>query len=234
MTITSSKNPTFKHLLDLKLKKGRDQSKQYLVFGSDIIALATQNQEVESTFGVDETSDIILSSDLYFQLDTSHAYTQGAIVRYPQPSPRESDYILYLDRIQDPANVGMLLRSALAFGFKHVIASPDSASFYHEKALLTAKGAHFGLTLSTANGPQVLPDYQIQNYHVVAGSVQPSSVGLPTSSKIVLIVSNEGQGLSPALTPYIDTAYHLPTEGVESLNVGVAGGILMYLLSRHA
>ena len=142
--------------------------------------------------------------------------------------------ILFLDRVQDPGNVGTLLRTALAFGYRDVILSRGSASPYGNKALMASQGAIFQLNVHYLEdeGIACLKRLQKEGYSLFATALK-DAIPLREAKKadrFVLILGNEGQGISEEILALSDQRIRIEMGNIDSLNVGVAGGILMYLL----
>ena len=140
--------------------------------------------------------------------------------------------VLYLDDISDPGNLGTLLRKALAFGYKTVLLSKNSCSIYNEKAIQSSQGAIFDLNI--VEGYTKLSELKASGYEILAteikGSVDLDNVS--PKSKHVLILGNEAHGVSEAVLKLADKRVKIDIKNIESLNVGVAGGIAMYKLSK--
>lgn len=140
--------------------------------------------------------------------------------------------VLALDGISDPGNLGTLLRTALALGWEAVYLLPGCCDPFNEKALRAARGAHFKIKL-TKGTPE-----ELQQWAVEAGmqSLVADIAGVPPeevspSSKRLLVLGNEAHGASPMIHRFCQPVT-IPMPGeMESLNVSVAGGILLYLLN---
>jgi TrmH family RNA methyltransferase len=140
-----------------------------------------------------------------------------------------------LDRIQDAGNVGSLLRSAGAFGFKQVIALEGTAGLWSTKVLRSAMGAHFGLQLIEQSSTEELTDLRIP---ILCACVHEGEDlhkllqggGLPTPS--AWIFGHEGQGVSAQLKAMAKQLIKINQPGgEESLNVAAAGAICMFASS---
>ena len=144
-----------------------------------------------------------------------------------------SDKILILDQVQDPGNMGTLIRTAAAFGFNTVI-SDNSVAFYNDNVIRSSQGAIFYLDLLEGDISKFIkanPDYSYYSTDVKTGSdVRNIKI---SASKIALILGNEGSGVRPEIKQLSDFNLKIPMESTESLNVGIAGGILMYELFRR-
>ena len=145
-------------------------------------------------------------------------------------------FVLALDEVQDPGNVGTLIRTAAAAGVDQVWLSPGCAFAWSVKTLRAAQGAHFhidvveGIDLSRA-----LAQFAGRRYGLLAHDVG----GLPSSdpfharfeTDVALVLSNEGHGLSESLLPCLDGGLHIPmAAGIESLNVATAGALALYAM----
>ncbi len=141
-----------------------------------------------------------------------------------------SDKVLLLDMVQDPGNVGTLLRTALAFSFKRVISIRGSASFYNFKTVSSSQGAIFKLRLEEGLGEeQAASTLKEEGYFLMGSALEGASpfASINVPGKVCLILGNEGQGMSRTLIERSDALAYIPISGIDSLNVGVAGGILM-------
>jgi TrmH family RNA methyltransferase len=142
--------------------------------------------------------------------------------------------LLLLDGVQDPGNLGTLVRSAAAFGCRAVAYLPGTVDPWNPKAVRAAAGALFRIPVVQAQ-PEVFMDELADHGFMVLGA---DATGRPVdrlalSERTVLVVGNEGGGLSGFTRSRIDSLVAVPmAETVESLNVAVAAGILLYLVTR--
>ena len=137
-----------------------------------------------------------------------------------------------LDHVQDPGNVGTLIRTADAAGFSGVILGEGSADIYSTKVLRSMQGSHFHLPVVSANLFEVIDQLKKEKVPVYGTELNPAAItytSIPESASVALILGNEGQGVQKELLTQTDQNVYIPLYGAaESLNVGVAGGILMY------
>jgi len=141
---------------------------------------------------------------------------------------------LYFDRIQDPGNIGTLIRSAAAFGFKNIIFSADSADPWSPKVIRSSAGYIFGLNVFKGfRHLALLRDSGALLLAADAGGVDVDVID--AAGPVVLMLGNEGAGLSADVKAMASfTAGIRLSEGVESLNVAIAGSILMeHLFGRR-
>jgi len=146
-------------------------------------------------------------------------------------------YSLYLDDIADPGNMGTLLRTAAWFGIDSVFLSDGCVDPLNSKVLRSAMGAHFYLKNIITISPENLfnkyanSDYAILGSDMMGKSLKDLQIDLNTGW--ILILSNEAHGISDLLRSYITHNISIPGFGdMESLNVSVAGGILLYNLTN--
>jgi RNA methyltransferase, TrmH family len=161
---------------------------------------------------------------------------EGVIAEVRMPSFVSLDkarHVLALDGISDPGNMGTLLRTALALGWDAVYFLPGSCDPFNEKAIRAARGAHFKLSLAKGTAEQLhewVKRNQIQSVVADIKGEIPESV--PAAKRRLLVLGNEAHGASAAIRQFCQPLT-IPMPGeMESLNVAIAGGILLYLLSN--
>ena len=149
--VTSKDNPRVKFALSLKESKNRKANKMFLAETYKSLEMALKHHQVLEVFAtewIDLPEDITLnlvSEDILKKL-SSNVNPEG-VVFICKMNEYDGNYhkILYLDHIQDPGNMGTLIRTALAFNYDAVVASKDSVSFYNEKVINSSKGAIFAI-----------------------------------------------------------------------------------------
>ena len=141
--------------------------------------------------------------------------------------------VLVLDAIQDPGNVGSLIRTAAAMGVRTVVALPGTADPWNAKVVRSAAGGHFHLIVTHAELDSLLAALRAADVPLWGADANGRPVAtVPAPARLALAVGNEGAGLTPAVREASGQLVSLPmTPGVESLNVGVAAGILLYALA---
>ena len=160
-----------------------------------------------------------------------------ALCKKKQPREDQGNAILYLDELQDPGNVGTLLRTALAFGYPDVVLSKGTASAYSSKTLSSSQGAIFSLNVqeSKKSPEEDIEVLKKEGYWILATDLQSSLPlkDLSVPSRFVLVLGNEGKGVNPKILSLSDARVRIEMSGIDSLNVGVAGGILLYELRKR-
>ena len=246
-TLTSLKNPKVLAWKSLKDKKGRDEQHAFLVEGVRMVkeALHSSFQIKALLIREDFTPDFCLPSDIPLFFLPAHVFQAVCDTKNPQGiaavltlQAREASgcRLLALDGVQDPGNVGTIIRTADAAGFDGILLSPDCADLFSPKVLRSTMGSIFRLGFSfPASLPDRLNDLKKDGYSVISSQLDgdPFYDRKNISSSFVLIIGNEGNGISDAVRSVATHRLCLPMRGgAESLNAAVAAGIMMYDLTR--
>ena len=183
-------------------------------------------------FSLDDASD----TDLAGAAGTDTP--QGVIVIAQQPERSfedlpEPNLILVLDGLQDPGNVGTILRTAEAFGVAATVALPGTVDLFNPKVVRSAMGALFTQAAFHATTEDTLRFLRDRRIAIWAASAAGEPLGAPSGGgRVAIVVGNEGNGVSGELSSAASRTVAIPIRGVESLNVAVATGILLYAVTR--
>ncbi|HRL20245.1 TrmH family RNA methyltransferase [Alcaligenes sp. SDU_A2] len=161
----------------------------------------------------------------------------GFVVRVPRAAawtPPRMRAVL-LDQVQDPGNVGTVLRTAVAVGLEAVYLTPGCASVWSQKVLRSAQGAHFSIQLhEQVDGVQLLSTSGLPVLVTSLGQGATDLYDTNLPDKGVWVFGNEGQGVSPALAALATQRLFIPqAPGVESLNVAIATALCLYEQRRQ-
>lgn len=237
--IVSSANPTYKSLL--KLVKNKERATYILIEGLDLVEEADKTGHLECIIAYDENKisplyrsrkTILLSRELYRNLSSYQTLPDiMGVASFKTENEIEGDRIIYLDGVQDPGNIGTIIRTALAFSFDSVVLSPNCASPYNSKVVQATKGAIFHLPIVTKN---LTTFERIKDYEVIGTSLSGEDISTfePTAGKLILVFGSEGRGMSEEILALCDKLLLLPINNIDSLNVGVAAGIFMFYYRR--
>ena len=238
--IESKQNPKIKELLLLRKASERLEKGEFIIEGFHLLEMALQKGKVKRIFTTKKLSNIsdeipqYLVSEEILQKVSADKAPQGvlAVCSLLTKSECFSDRVLYLDDVSDPGNVGTLLRTALAFGYNTVLLSKNCCSIYNEKVIQSSQGAIFDLNI--IEGVSNLLVFKDLGYEVLAteikGSVSLKNISV--KSKHILVLGNEAHGVSKQVLDIADKRIRIDIKNIESLNVGVAGGVAMYELSK--
>lgn len=241
---------------DLSRRKAREREGMFVVEGVraceelarsplEVVGVLVAPQRAEAERGArllraftDHAVPVTEVTDREFQSAAETESPQGilAVARVPAYSldeaPADARRILVLDAVQDPGNVGTLIRTAAALGTWGTVALPGTVDVWNAKVVRSAMGAHFHYPAMQASW-ETLRDFCTRRDFALwgadMGGVDVAAV--PTPARCALAVGNEGSGLSPHVREGLVQCVSLPiTPVVESLNVAVAAGILLYQL----
>ena len=243
--ITSKANSVVKNAKKLHQKKYRKSS--YLIEGWHLFEEAVQaGVTIEKIFALETYREqlvafpqtVWVSEDILLDLADSQT-PQGIVAVVQKEEVGQTDFsqgkFLFLEDVQDPGNVGTIIRTADAAGFTGVIVSDKSADIYSLKTLRSMQGSHFHLPIYRISSQALLEKAKKAAIPVLATTLSKDSVDyreLPSIENFVLVMGNEGQGISPLMAESADQLVHISMKGqAESLNVAVAAGILIFHLS---
>lgn len=237
MIITSLDNAKIAEVTKLYNKKYRRRSGLYVIegarliadaqkYGADIVAVYVQESAAEDYPFENQT---VVADRVFAKLDNT-VNSQGivAVVRQKNaPLSAPSGNCLVLDGLQDPGNVGTLIRTAAACGFSDIYAA-DSVDLFSPKVLRSAMSAHFCLALHQLDNIEQTFEL-LQDTTIVAADMQGENVfKVNLYGKIALVVGNEGNGLSTFTRSHAHKSVSLPmANDFESLNAAVAGSVIM-------
>lgn len=138
-------------------------------------------------------------------------------------------WYIALDGIQDPGNMGTIIRIADWFGITDLVCSPGCVDVYNPKVVQSAMGGHLRVRIHHGDLPDFLPSLNLPLYAAVLGGTDVYEVGRPVSG--ILVIGNESRGISPEVLNMATHCVTIPRKGgAESLNAGVSAGILCALM----
>ena len=243
--ITSKANSVVKNAKKLHQKKYRKSS--YLIEGWHLFEEAVQaGARIEKIFALAEHGEkltdypqaVFVTEEIL--LDLSDSQTPQGIVAIVQKEEEQmpdltSGKYLFLEDVQDPGNVGTMIRTADAAGFSGVVVSSKSADIYSLKTLRSMQGSHFHVPIYRMAVETFIEEAKKGNLPILATTLSQNSKDyreLAQLEDFALVMGNEGQGISQFMTNQADQLVHITMKGqAESLNVAIAAGILMFYLS---
>ncbi len=247
--ITSLQNNKIKEAAALGTAKARKQSGLFIVEGKKLVEeLYRCNIEPVRVF-IKEGANVntcnfncevyeVTESVLKKVSDMETPQDIIAIAPIPKSKPDLNDnFILALDAIQDPSNMGAILRSAEAFGVNSVVLGTGCHDPYSQKTLRGAMGSVFRLNICQANLLNYLSAKKHEGYTVIGAGLDKNYKTVDTlyqSQKKVVVIGNEGNGISDAVMSICDFGMFIPMSGQnESLNAAVAASIIMWENKRQ-
>ena len=232
MKITSLTNSYIKSLNELSKPRNKKERNEFLVDGLDFIEMAYSAnclKTILTTEHLDNYTDIeqiIVTPQIIEKLSSNRSPSKViGVCMYPSKKEVCGDRIVYLDGVQDPGNVGTIIRTALAFNYDAVILSEDSASIYNDKVISSTKGALFMMNITTCS----LKDLKDKGYQLIVTSLAESVdyKSMSVNNKACVVLGSEGQGVKKSSLDLADVIVKIDISNIDSLNVGVAAGILL-------
>ena len=245
--ISSVKNPRIILWKSLLSRKGREAVNAFIVEGTRMVqeALASSfevkavliREDFIPPFAVPQDIPVYSLSVHVFSAVTDTRTPQGiAAVLTKRSLPLSGKRFIAMDAVQDPGNVGTIVRTADAAGFDGIILGPECADLFSPKVLRSTMGSIFRMGFSfPQNLVETMQKFRSQGYSVISSQLDGDSFyeREKVSSSFILIIGNEGNGISEAVRKTATHHLRLPMRGgAESLNAAVAAGIMMYDLTK--
>ena len=234
MKLSSINNEKVVYWAKLKMKKYRDIEHSFLVEGEHLVEEALKKNIVKEIITLDDISYDVptytVNENIMSRVsDLTTPPRIIAVCNYIIPDDITGN-VLILDRIQDPGNLGTMIRSAVAFDFKTIILSKDTVDHYNTKVLRSSEGMIFKINIIRDDLFSMIKLLKEKEYVIAGTDVQRGkSVQYLRGKKCAVLIGNEGAGLSIELRELCDYFVNIKmTPDCESLNASVAAGILIY------
>lgn len=240
MIITSINNEKIKEIKKLNDKKYRDLNGLFLVEGEHLVNEAYKNNCLK---------EIICLENVNINIDVPKIYVKENIIKsisnldnvniigvcYKKLRQDIGSKVVILDNIQDPGNLGTIIRSSVAFNVDTLIISDDSVDLYNPKVIRATQGMIFNINIIVTDIIEKIKELKELNYEIIGTDVNDgiSINTLEKNNKICIIMGNEGKGLKKETKLLCDKFIYINmNEKCESLNVGVATSIILYELDK--
>lgn len=259
MQIISSKdNELVKHIKKLKDKKYRDESNEYIVEGVKLIEEAVkENAKIKKIIICEDTTrtyeiptsvmleiakyECIYVTDKIFSSITQVTNPQGVMAIIEKNNQNQEidfsqDIIVVLDDVQDPGNLGTILRTVDSIGLNQIIVSKGTADSFNPKVVRSTMGAIFRINIiETENLKETIKTIKKHHYKLMVTSLQTeNSIYDIDFRKKIIVIGNESNGVSQEIQDMADEKAKIHMLGkTESLNASVAAGIVMYEYVRQ-
>jgi RNA methyltransferase, TrmH family len=257
-TITSKDNELIKHIRKLKDKKYRDESNEYVVEGVKLVEEAVkENAKIKQIIVCEDTTrtyeipthimleiaryECISVSNKIFNIITQVTNPQGimAIIEKNAQDAQidySQDIIVVLDDVQDPGNLGTILRTVDSIGLNQIIVSKGTADAFNSKVVRSTMGAIFRIKIiEVENLVQEIKEMRKHHFKLMVTSLQTkNSIYDIDFNKKIIVIGNEANGVSKEIQDMADEKAKIPMLGrTESLNASVAAGVVMYEYVRQ-
>lgn len=242
MLYTSTENKRIKEIKKLNKKKYRDLENLYLIEGEHL---------VKEAYKAGYLKTLILEENVTFKIDVETIYVTSEVLKYiaelDTPSKimgicektKENEFlgnkVLILDDIQDPGNLGTIVRSSVAFNIDTIVLSEHTVDLYNSKVVRACQGMNFHINIIRRELIEFIKNLK-GNYQILATNVSGGKDiknGLEKNEKLCIIMGNEGNGVRPEILALSDEYIYIKMSSLcESLNVGVATSIILYELDK--
>lgn len=232
MNISSLTNAYIKDLVRLQKKKGRDESNAFLIEGEHLVEEAKRANLNLKTLGL-SGCDITITEHIAEKLSTTRSgSTIFARVEKKTARLEKGRRYLLCDGVQDPGNMGTMIRTAHSFGFDALILSEDCVDEYNDKVVRSTQGSLFHIPVIRMNLIDAIQTLKSFDVVVYASALKDSSVALSEikDEALAVVMGSEGAGVSAEIMNACDHLMKIETSQFESLNVAVASAIICYTL----
>jgi len=237
--IKSLDNKHIKNLSKLLLKKYRDIEGMFLAGGEHLVEEArnsgclvevVRTEDYQGDFGVKE---VVVTYEVIKKLSGS-VTPQKIIGVCKKMEERElGNKVLILDNLQDPGNLGTIIRSSVAFNVDTIVLSSDTVDLYNDKVLRSSEGMIFHINIVKREISDLIDELHEKDYVVMGTRVTDGEnvKCIDKPSKVAVVMGNEGAGVRREILDKCDKYLYIPmSKTCESLNVGVATSIILYEL----
>ena len=242
MLITSLDNKKIKEINKLKNKKYRDKENKFIIETKNIIKEAYKeglllelfikentNQELDIDIETNYVTEEVMNK--IKQIPSSNMI---GICKKITPSKELGNKILLLDEIQDPGNLGTIIRSSVGFNIDTIVLSNKCCDLYNEKVIRATEGNMFKINILREDLVKTIEQIKNKNIKVfgtdVTNGIDVRNISL---DKYAVVMGSEGNGMSQEIRDLVDDNIYIKTNTkIESLNVGVAASIILYELNK--
>jgi len=240
--ISSLQNERIKNLSKLLDKKYRDIEGQFLVEGEHLVEEAYKSGllleviKCEDVLGEYNVPTTLVTYEVIKKL--SNTVNPQRIVGVVKKIEEKElgNKVLILDEIQDPGNLGTIIRSSLAFNIDSIVLSNNSVDMYNDKVLRSSEGMIFHLNIVRKDIIEVINELHNEEYTIYGTKVDggTSVDKINVANKYALVMGNEGNGVKESVLKLCDDYVYIEmNSSVESLNVGVATSIILYEFNKR-
>ena len=242
MLYTSTQNEKIKNLRKLNNKKYRDENSLFLIEGEHLVLEAYKNGylkelllEENTNLNINVPTNYLTRNVMKFISELDNPSNIMGVCNKLIEQEELGNKILVLDNVQDPGNLGTIIRSAVAFNIDTIILSDDTVDLYNSKVIRASQGMIFKINIVRKSLLEVIPNLKKQGYRIYTTNVKngKSLKNVEKVSKFAIIMGNEGLGVKESISSLADDFLYIDmAKDCESLNVAVAASIILYELDK--
>lgn len=248
INITSTSNETIKYFISLNDKKTRMNAKRFIVEGYHLVNEASKTNLLEAIISTDE-KELKKINNVKRYLVNDAIINKIATTKNPQnilgivkmldhnitnlvPIIKENKTkLIMLDDVNDPGNIGTIIRTAAGLGYDGIIMSPNTVDLYNEKVIRSTQGVMFKIPIIKANLQEVIKMLKKEKVFCIGTALTNAKdvKHITKKDKFAICLGNEAKGISKEVLDNMDENVKIAMKNdVESLNVSIAAGIIMY------
>lgn len=235
--ITSLDNKRVKEYSKLHNKKYRKDA--YLLLDEELVNKAHEENYLKTLiYTGDKPFDYVDEFEVSQEVLDKIAQVKGlkyiGVASFINDNDNYQRRVMILDHLQDPLNIGRIMESAYIFNFDSIILSEESADIYNEKCLKASKGAIYKLNIKHGNIVDEITKLKDKGFKIYATGLRDNTKELyevEAQEKMAFVLGNEGSGVSKEVMDISDEIIKIDMQNIDSLNVAMAGAIVMYQFS---
>ncbi len=243
--ITSRKNKIVLETIDLRKNKIQQEKRLFIIEGEHLLEMANNANNLSYVLTTKHLNNInqdvdqyIVPKDILEKISINKSAPNViSVCKFINDKINVTSDIICLDCIQDPGNLGTIFRSSLAFSYFDILISKDSVNKYNEKVVQSSQGAIFNLNIESFDINE-LKKFKNKGYKIVVTTLTKDSINLAdfkkkSDEKYIYVFGNEGKGVRKEIQDIADYKIFIEMKNIDSLNVGVAAGIVLYSLKNQ-
>ena len=248
INITSTSNETIKYFISLNDKKTRMNAKRFIVEGYHLVNEASKTNLLEAIISTDE-KELKKINNVKRYLVNDAIINKIATTKNPQNIlgivkmldhnitnlvpiiKKNKTKLIMLDDVNDPGNLGTIIRTAAGLGYDGIIMSPNTVDLYNEKVIRSTQGVMFKIPIIKANLQEVIKMLKKEKVFCIGTALTNAKdvKHITKKDKFAICLGNEAKGISKEVLDNMDENVKIAMKNdVESLNVSIAAGIIMY------
>lgn len=244
--IVSRDNKQYKFLKKLKDKKYRDQNNVFLAEGekflkenihfSKIIINEAKYKYFEDKYNISKCDNVLVLSENLFEQISTQETSQGILLIYSKIAKRLDEIkgdVIVLDDVQDPGNIGTIIRTMIATNFTNLLLTKSSVDVYSPKVVRATMGGIFKVNVIYSDRENILKFLKENRYNIIGTALQEDSIDyrevILNKNNNAYVFGHEGNGISKEILTQLDQKAIIPIYGdIESLNVSIAVAVFLY------
>lgn len=239
MKITSLTNQKVKYYVRLKDKKFRDVENMFLVEGDHLVNEAINKGYAREIISLNEFDSnlpvVLVTEEIMKKISSQKSISPICAICRKIPTNKIGETVIALDDIQDPGNLGTIIRSSVAFDIDTILLGDKSVDLYNEKVIRSSEGMIFKKNVLRCNLHDKLLELKKSGYEIIGTDLKNGTnvKAFNFPKKVVIVMGNEGNGLSDLVNEVCDNYIYIDMNNeCESLNVAVASSIILYEMRK--